>query len=95
MVFNLANMVCVTRSESLVTNEAIVNNLGPQTAFPVPEGILNYNGRNDVALTLWALDSQGAKLGGFQLVPQMPILSGYKKPALVAQPGWTEREGAY
>ena len=30
---------------------------GPVFAFPVPEGILNYNGTNTVALTLWALDS--------------------------------------
>ncbi|RYP72146.1 hypothetical protein DL771_004380 [Monosporascus sp. 5C6A] len=31
-----------------------VNNLGPQTRFPVPEGILNYSGTNYQALTLWA-----------------------------------------
>ena len=72
-----------------------VNNLGPQTAFPVPEGVLNYNGKNYIGLTLWALDEQGAKLGGFELVPQMPVLSGYQKPVPVPQPGWTLRAGAY
>lgn len=73
----------------------VVNNLGPQTEFPVPEGILNYNGRNDIALTLWSLDHQGAKLGGFELVSKMPVLSGYQKPQPVAQPVWQQRSGAY
>ncbi|KAL9088456.1 MAG: hypothetical protein Q9165_006180 [Trypethelium subeluteriae] len=72
-----------------------VNNLGPQTVFPVPEGILNHNGMNDVALTLWALDAGGAKLGGLELVPQRVIKSGYSKPGLSPMPGWTLREGAY
>ena len=73
----------------------IVNNLGPQTAFPVPEGVLNYNGKNYVGLTMWSLDGGGAKLGGFELVPQMPVLSGYQKPAQVPQPGWNLRDGAF
>ncbi|KAE8454333.1 hypothetical protein EG329_005258 [Mollisiaceae sp. DMI_Dod_QoI] len=72
-----------------------VNNLGPQRTFPVPEGILNYNGRNDVSLTLWSLDTSGAKIGGFALVPQAMIKSGYSKPSLVDSPAWTKREKAY
>jgi hypothetical protein len=72
-----------------------VNNLGPQTAFPVPEGILNHDGNNYIALTLWALDSEGAKLSNFELVTQMPVLSGYQKPVLAPQPGWTLRDDAY
>ncbi|KAI9693517.1 MAG: hypothetical protein M1820_009205 [Bogoriella megaspora] len=72
-----------------------VNNLGPETAFPVPEGILNHNGRNDVAVTLWALDKQGANIGGLALVPQRYIKSGYLKPGLSPMPAWTERQGAY
>ncbi|KAJ7758802.1 glycoside hydrolase superfamily [Mycena maculata] len=32
-----------------------IANLGPQTAFPVHEGILNYHGENTVVLSLWAL----------------------------------------
>ncbi|RDW74825.1 beta-galactosidase-1 [Coleophoma cylindrospora] len=72
-----------------------VNNLGPQTAFPVPEGILNYDGRNYIALTLWALDQEGCQLGGFELVPQMPVFSGYQRPAPAPQPIWMQRQGAY
>jgi hypothetical protein len=73
----------------------IVNNLGPQTAFPVPEGILNYDGKNTVSLTLWAMDAQGARLSGFELVPQKPVLSGYSKPGLSPQPSWVARDNAY
>ncbi|KAI2470078.1 glycoside hydrolase family 35 protein [Annulohypoxylon bovei var. microspora] len=72
-----------------------VANLGPQTTFPVPEGILNHNGANTVALTLWSLDEGGAKLDGFSLEPEMPLWSGYRKPWLSPQPAWQEREGAY
>ncbi|KAF5855367.1 hypothetical protein ETB97_009356, partial [Aspergillus alliaceus] len=35
-----------------------VNNLDPQAEIPVPEGILNYNGINQVAGTLWGLDER-------------------------------------
>ncbi|KAI1483335.1 glycoside hydrolase family 35 protein [Daldinia eschscholtzii] len=72
-----------------------VANLGPQTAFPVPEGVLNHNGVNTVALTLWSLDDAGARLGSFALEPEMPLWSGYRKPWLAPQPSWEEREGAY
>lgn len=72
-----------------------MNNLGPQTTYPVPEGVLDYNGVNYVAITLWALDAEGAKLDSLELVPQMPVLSGYSKPELSPQPGWAPREGAY
>ncbi|KAI4861433.1 glycoside hydrolase family 35 protein [Hypoxylon rubiginosum] len=73
-----------------------VANLGPQTAFPVPEGVLDHGGRNTVALTLWALDGAvGARVGGLTLRAEMPLRSGYRKPWLSPQPAWREREGAY
>ena len=75
--------------------QSLVSNLGPQTTYPVPEGILNHNGMNTVAVTLWALNDNGAKLGGFRLQPMMPVLSAYRKPALSPQPAWRKREGAY
>ncbi|KAM0150457.1 hypothetical protein ACHAQE_008959 [Botrytis cinerea] len=70
-----------------------VNNLGPQTRFPIPEGILNHQGTNTVALTLWSLDSEGANIGGFELTPNATIWSGYRKPTLVEGSGWSRREG--
>lgn len=72
-----------------------MNNLGPQTSFPVPEGILNYAGKNYIGLTLWALDLKGAKINGFDLVPNNFIFSGYRRPKLAPIPGWQERKGAY
>ncbi|TFY77798.1 hypothetical protein EWM64_g6213, partial [Hericium alpestre] len=33
-----------------------VGNLGPQTKFPVHEGILDYSGENTVAVALWAME---------------------------------------
>ncbi|EGU81550.1 hypothetical protein FOXB_07937 [Fusarium oxysporum f. sp. conglutinans Fo5176] len=72
-----------------------VNNIGPQTKFPVPEGILNYKGENTVALTLWALDEAGARVKGFRLEADGIIQSGYKKPGLANLAGWQERPDAY
>ena len=72
-----------------------VNKLGPQTRFPVPEGILNYSGKNYLALTLWAQDAVGAKLEGLALEANMVIQSGMRKPSLTWNDKWVEREGAY
>ncbi|KDR66703.1 hypothetical protein GALMADRAFT_80472, partial [Galerina marginata CBS 339.88] len=35
-----------------------VGNLGPQAKFPVHEGILNYHGKNTVAVAIWSLANQ-------------------------------------
>ncbi|KAI3390459.1 hypothetical protein diail_9576 [Diaporthe ilicicola] len=72
-----------------------INNLGPQTRFPVPEGVLNYNGNNTVALTLWALEDSGANLRGFELSADHVLQSGYRKPGQTKQPAWEKRAGAY
>jgi hypothetical protein len=60
---------------ALETETKPVNNLGPQKSFPVSEDILNHNGINYIALTLWAQDPQGARLGGLDLVPSMLVRS--------------------
>lgn len=57
----------------------MVSNVGPQTSFPVPEGILNYHGKNYLAMTLWSLDAVGAKVSNFSLVA-----TGYVQTALAA-----------
>jgi beta-galactosidase len=80
---------------TMLTRFGAVNNLGPQTKFPVPEGILDYSGTNYIAITLWAQDAAGAKLGGFQLEVDAVIQSGYKKPGLPWSDVWEERAGAY
>ncbi|KAI0318758.1 glycoside hydrolase family 35 protein [Amylostereum chailletii] len=41
-----------------------INNLGPQTAFVLPSGLLRRQSTNTFALSLWALDDTGAALAG-------------------------------
>jgi hypothetical protein len=72
-----------------------VHNIGPQDVFPVPEGIWNYRGTNYVAVSLWALESGGAKVEDFKLVAGPIIQSGYGMVELSPMPGWAERDGAY
>lgn len=91
LLFDRNHFVCLL----LICLLLKVANLGPQTNFPVPEGILNHNGLNTVALTLWSVDNSGAKLDGLSLEAEMPLWSGYKKPWLVDSPAWKTRNGAY
>ncbi|KAJ5937685.1 hypothetical protein N7454_004027 [Penicillium verhagenii] len=71
-----------------------VNNIGPQTSYYVPEGILNYQGTNWLGLTLWGVDD-GAKLEGLELVSTHPVLSALTGVESVDQPKWQKRAGAY
>lgn len=72
-----------------------VNHIGPQTSFPVPEGILNYHGENWVAMTLWAMEQGGAKIEGLALQATAEVQSGYGTIALSPMPHWETRVGAY
>jgi hypothetical protein len=72
-----------------------VSNVGPQTSFPVPEGILNYKGDNWIGLAVWAVTNNGAKVPDFELVASTPILTGRSPVEVVDSPAWTERTGAY
>ncbi|KKY27463.1 putative beta-galactosidase e [Phaeomoniella chlamydospora] len=72
-----------------------VNNIGPQTSYPVPQGILNHNGKNYIALTLWALEDDGAKVEGLQLTKDLVVQSGFGNVTAAPQDGWSQREGAY
>ncbi|MGH8962023.1 MAG: NPCBM/NEW2 domain-containing protein, partial [Jatrophihabitantaceae bacterium] len=44
-----------------------VNYKGPQHSFPVPNGILNPNGRNTIAIAVWNLDGSTGGLGAVSL----------------------------
>jgi hypothetical protein len=72
-----------------------VSNIGPQTDFPVPEGILNYSGDNWVGLVIWAPDAAGAKVPGFALTAKTPMLTGRETVKVVRSPTWKQRAGAY
>ncbi|KAI1778006.1 glycoside hydrolase family 35 protein [Hypoxylon cercidicola] len=73
----------------------LTSNIGPQTVFPVPEGILNYGGSNYVAITLWALEEGGARIPGLELVAGTPVWTSRDTVELVDSPAWVKREGAH
>ncbi|KAI1360357.1 glycoside hydrolase superfamily [Xylaria arbuscula] len=72
-----------------------VNTIGPQFSFPVPEGILNYQGENYLSMTLWSLEETGAKLGSLSLETDTIVQTGYKRPSLVQGQVYTRRADAY
>ncbi|KAG6916276.1 hypothetical protein DXG01_007562 [Tephrocybe rancida] len=49
-----------------------VANIGPQTVFPVHQGILNYSGENVIGVSLWALGEEEGDLR----VPSLRIIRG-------------------
>ncbi len=72
-----------------------VSNIGPQTRFPVPEGILNYQGENWIGLAVWALENGGARVPEFHLSAGVPVLTGRDAVEVVNSPAWTARAAAY
>lgn len=44
-----------------------INNLGPEHLFSLPSGVLNPNGKNTVAIAVWALDGSSTGLGQVSL----------------------------
>ncbi|KAL4962576.1 glycoside hydrolase family 35 protein [Aspergillus stella-maris] len=72
-----------------------VNNIGPQSRFPIPEGILNHNGMNYLALTIWSLDERPFRLAGLQLQADAIVMRGYSKPGLVEAQQYAPRLWSY
>ncbi|KAJ7173327.1 glycoside hydrolase superfamily [Mycena filopes] len=68
-----------------------VANLGPQNRFPVPQGILDYNGGNTVVLAVWATGDEGAKIASFDLVVDS-IFEGGVGPVTSNNPTWEKRD---
>lgn len=69
--------------------------IGPQTEFPVPEGILDYKGRNWIGLAVWALDKSGARVPGLHLKVGTPVLTSRKRVKTVKGPSYVKRRHAY
>ena len=44
-----------------------VPHIGPQTRFPIPPGVINNRGSNTLALSLWAMTDEGARLENVDL----------------------------
>jgi hypothetical protein len=75
-----------------------ISHIGPQTSFPVPEGILNHHGPNTLAIMLWAPQPSGARIVPLTLQAggtTTPVLTGRRAVKVVAAPGWVPRAGAY
>ena len=90
-----------------LTPSPAVNNIGPQTSYPLHEGILNHNGNNYLAILVWSLGNGGTTnntntstnsttttvLKGLRLEATGVVRSGYRKPGLVDGARWEERGG--
>ncbi|KAH7388838.1 beta-galactosidase precursor [Pyrenochaeta sp. MPI-SDFR-AT-0127] len=72
-----------------------VSNVGPQTKFPVPEGILNYRGSNFLGVSLWGLDSGATKVAGLELNVDGLVWSGLREVRPVEGQKYEKRDGAY
>ncbi|PSN72899.1 lactase [Corynespora cassiicola Philippines] len=72
-----------------------VNNVGPQTRFPVPEGILDYRGKNYVGVSVWGLDEGETALGGLELEAGGIVWGGVGEVGVVKGVEYEKREDAY
>ncbi|EJD54069.1 putative beta-galactosidase A, partial [Auricularia subglabra TFB-10046 SS5] len=72
-----------------------VNAIGPQTRFALPQGILNHNGANTLAVSLWAHDAGGAQLKSLSLEVTHKTQSTMAKVVNQAMPAWSRRANAY
>ncbi|KDQ25709.1 glycoside hydrolase family 35 protein [Pleurotus ostreatus PC15] len=65
-----------------------VGNLGPQAKFPVHEGILDYRGRNTIAVALWTMESDVPISPDFQLTLD-GVVEGGVGDVKVNNPVWS------
>jgi hypothetical protein len=70
--------------------------VGKEKKFPVPPGILNYEGDNVIGLSVWAQSDEGAKIG-VQMVQEYAVESSWSSrfDSEYLRPGWTEERLAY
>ncbi|THX59120.1 hypothetical protein D6D06_02345, partial [Aureobasidium pullulans] len=71
--------------------------IGPQTRFPFPPGIVNNRGNNTLAISLWAQSEAGARLDKVQLIKYGVYESGFgfNRDWSALQPSWTEERLNY
>ena len=67
----------------------------PDDSFIIAQGILDYQGENTLAMSLWAEDVNGGKLNSLDMQFTGKIES--TMPSIVNQPApaWSPRSGAY
>lgn len=81
-------------NDCCAANLPTVGNFGPQHLFPVPEGILNYQGENTVSVVIWAQGEAGAHISEFSIVKTGVYQTGLGKIRSSLQPRYLER-GAF
>lgn len=71
--------------------------IGPQTRFPVPPGVLNNRGENTIAISLWAQTDAGAQLSELSLFTYGVYQSSFNfnQDWSYLQPGWTPERLQY
>ncbi|KAI0108986.1 glycoside hydrolase family 35 protein [Nemania sp. FL0031] len=70
--------------------------IGKQIDYPVPPGILNYKGKNDIAVTVWSQSAQGAEMK-VEWNVEYVHKSSYNMnfDASYLQPGWNSKRLDY
>jgi hypothetical protein len=71
--------------------------IGPQTVFPIPPGVLNNRGENNLALSLWAQTDDGAVLDTVELVSYGVYQTDFEfsQDWSYLQPGWESSRLVY
>lgn len=59
------------------------------------QGILNYNGKNTLAVSLWATDAEGARVDSLKLVLRQKVETSFGPVVNAPAPGWTRRPNVY
>ncbi len=72
-----------------------INNIGPQTKYPVPEGIWNYQGTNYIGISMWGMDAGATKLEGLELSADAFVWTGRQQVHTVQGQQYAKRAGAY
>lgn len=67
--------------------------IGPQTVFPFPPGVVNNQGTNYLALSLWAMTDDGAALDQVELISYGAYQTdfGFSRDWTSLQPEWSDR----
>lgn len=70
-----------------------VPHIGPQTVFPFPPGVVNTQGTNYLAVSLWAMEDDGAALESIELVNYGLYQTdfAFSRNWTALQPSWGDR----
>ncbi|KAI4731224.1 hypothetical protein E4T49_00989 [Aureobasidium sp. EXF-10728] len=74
-----------------------IPHIGPQTRFPFPPGVINNQGNNTLALSIWAETDAGAKLDRVSLFAYNVYETSFNfaQDWTYLQPGWTSERLQY